>query len=138
MKYNFILPVILLVFIAFSCRTDDKNTEPKTKNAISETGSLNPDTIEKKDTQTVWKVNIGLLPDIQFKGNGVKALQIKPGKAAEKAGLQPGDVITELDGTPVKSLTDYTLYMAKFKQGEFVDMTIVRGKQTIKKKLTFD
>lgn len=138
MKYNFILPLLLSVFVAFSCRTEDKNTEPKTENAISETVSQNPDTIEKKDTQTIWKVNIGLLPDIQFKGTGIKALQIKPGKAAEKAGLLAGDIITELDGTPVKSLSDYTMYLSRFKQGDIVDMTVIRGKQTIKKKLTFD
>jgi S1-C subfamily serine protease len=138
MKYKFILPVILSVIVAFSCRTDDKNTEPKTENTTSETDSLNPDTMRKKDTPTIWKVNIGLLPDIQYKGPGIKALQIKPGKAAEKAGLQPGDIVTELDKIPVKSLTDYTMYLAKFKQGDFVEMTVIRGKQTIKKKVTFD
>jgi S1-C subfamily serine protease len=140
MKNKFIFSVLMLVFLAISCKTDDKNSGPEVNpdDAVAKVDTINPPAAEKKDTQRIWKVNIGLLPDIQFKGSGVKAKQIKPGKAAKKAGMQAGDIVIELDGLPVKTLNEYTMYMAKFKKGDFVEMTIIRGKQTIKKKLTFD
>lgn len=130
----------MLVFLGISCKTDDNNsgTEVNADDAVAKVDTINPPAAEKKDTQRIWKVNIGLLPDIQFKGSGVKAQQITPGKAAEKAGLQAGDIVIELDKLPVKTLNDYAMYMAKFKKGDFVEMTIIRGKKTIKKKLTFD
>jgi S1-C subfamily serine protease len=140
MKNKFIFSVLMLALLAISCKTDDKNSgmEAKGDDVVSKVNTVNSPTAEKKDTQRIWKVNIGLVPDIQFKGVGLKAQQIKPGKAAEKAGLKAGDIVIKLDGLPVKTLNDYTMYMAKFKQGDFVEMTIIRGKQTIKKKLTFD
>ena len=32
-----------------------------------------------------------------------------PGRAAERAGLKPGDLVTELDGTPVRDAADLQL-----------------------------
>ena len=140
MKNKFIFSILMLVLLAISCKTDDKNsgTEVNADGAVAKVDTTNAPAAEKTDTQRIWKVNIGLLPDIQFKGSGVKAQQIKPGKAAEKSGLQTGDIVIELDGLPIKTINDYTMYMAKFKKGDFVEMTIIRGKKTIKKKLTFD
>ena len=35
-----------------------------------------------------------------------------PGRAAERAGLKPGDLVTELDGTPVRDAADLQLRLA--------------------------
>ena len=37
---------------------------------------------------------------------GAVVLQVDPQSAAERAGLKPGDLVTELDGTPVRDAAD--------------------------------
>ena len=39
-------------------------------------------------------------------------LQVDPQSAAERAGLKPGDLVTELDGTPVRDAADLRLVRA--------------------------
>ena len=39
-------------------------------------------------------------------------LQVDPQSAAERAGLKPGDLVTELDGTPVRDAADLQLRLA--------------------------
>jgi carboxyl-terminal processing protease len=51
-----------------------------------------------------------------------------PGSPAEKAGLQPGDVVTKIDGTTVDGLTpDQTTSRIRGPAGTSVTLTIVRG-----------
>ena len=135
MKNKFIFFLILVALVAISCKNDDKNAAApiKPEDTIVQSESAAP-----KDTQRVWKVSIGLLPDTEYQGNGIKAREIRPGKEAERAGLKAGDIVVELDGRVIRALTDYTMYLADFKSGETVEMTIIRDNQTIKKKLTFD
>lgn len=137
-KTGILLFAVFLLMVA--CKQDETSDKAlKNEENVTRTDSISPEpAVTQEDTQRIWKVNIGLLPDIKHKGNGVKALLIKPGQEAEKAGLKAGDVVIELDGMPVKTMEEYTMYMGKFKKGEFVEMTIIRGNQTIKKKLTFD
>src|SRR5450755_3847871 len=40
---------------------------------------------------------------------GAVVLQVDPQSAAERAGLKPGDLVTELDGTPVRDAADLRL-----------------------------
>src|ERR1700687_418734 len=40
---------------------------------------------------------------------GTVVLQVDPQSAAERAGLKPGDLMTELDGTPVRDAADLQL-----------------------------
>jgi hypothetical protein len=43
---------------------------------------------------------------------GVVVLQVNPQSAAERAGLKPGDLVKELDGTPVRDAADLQLRLA--------------------------
>src|SRR3984893_13320867 len=43
---------------------------------------------------------------------GAVVLQVDPQSAAEPAGLKPGDLVTELDGTPVRDAADLQLRLA--------------------------
>ena len=47
---------------------------------------------------------------------GSAALQLDPQSAAERAGLKPGDLVTELDGTPVRDAADLQLRLALLKE----------------------
>ncbi len=49
---------------------------------------------------------------------------------AAKAGLQPGDVVTKLDGRPVRSGTQLRNYVASRPPGAAVEMEIIRNRQT--------
>ena len=47
-----------------------------------------------------------------------------PGRAAERAGLKPGDLVTELDGTPVRDAADLQLRLALLRIGEVAEFAV--------------
>jgi hypothetical protein len=74
-------------------------------------------------TTARFSVTLGIMPDYTFSGSGVRVDGISEGKAAQKAGLQEGDVITALGDYPVNSLESYMQALSKFRKG---DKTTVR------------
>lgn len=70
----------------------------------------------------------GVVPD--FAGGdhgGVKISGVRAGSPAEKAGVQPGDVIVRFGGVPVKTLDDLTFVLRGKRAGDQVDVVLVRG-----------
>jgi len=61
---------------------------------------------------------------------GAYVAEIAKGSGAEKAGIKVGDVITAVDGTPVRSMDDLILQIRRKKVGDEVVLTISRGGQT--------
>ena len=53
--------------------------------------------------------------------------ELTPGGAAEKAGLQPGDVVTEFNGSPITSAVDLTAQVRAVAAGSTVELTYLRG-----------
>jgi serine protease Do len=62
--------------------------------------------------------------------NGGQAT-IVSGSPADKAGIQPGDIITKVDGTSVDQNTSLTSILDKHNIGDSITLTIVRGGKTI-------
>ncbi|MGH9703691.1 MAG: Do family serine endopeptidase [Candidatus Acidiferrales bacterium] len=60
---------------------------------------------------------------------GIVVEQVQPGGPAEKAGIQPGDVITEVNGKPVRTGSDLVNPIAQTNIGEKVVIRYVRNKQ---------
>jgi len=58
------------------------------------------------------------------------------GSPADKAGVQPGDIITKIDGTAINQNTSITSMLSKHRVGDTVTLTIVRGSKTITVKVT--
>lgn len=58
------------------------------------------------------------------------------GGPADKGGVQPGDIITKVDGTAINQNTSLTSLLDKHKVGDKVTLTIVRGGKTISKDVT--
>ncbi len=58
---------------------------------------------------------------------GVKVTDVSKGSAAEKAGLQVGDVITAIDGKAITSPRDLTTYITGCKAEDDVHVTYRRG-----------
>lgn len=64
------------------------------------------------------------------------AAPIVPGSPAAKAGLQAGDLITAVNGTPVASVNQFVATIANYAPGDTVTLTVNRGGQNKSIKLT--
>lgn len=62
---------------------------------------------------------------------GAVISEIEPGGPAERAGLRVGDVITQVDGRPVKDREDFLLYVWTQPVGTTVKCTVDRGGKTL-------
>ncbi|HMU42328.1 MAG TPA: M20/M25/M40 family metallo-hydrolase [Ignavibacteriaceae bacterium] len=83
---------------------------------------------KKTETPTVGrKVSTGSVPDFAFSGEGVRIADLSPDSPAEKAGLQKGDVIIQLDKYKVKNLKDYSEALKNFKPGDIVEVIYLRN-----------
>ncbi len=69
---------------------------------------------------------------------GVYISAVGSGSAAEKAGIKVGDVITQMDGKTIESMSDVEDVKAKHKAGDTVSVVIKRNNSTLTLKLTFD
>lgn len=57
---------------------------------------------------------------------GVYVAQVTEGSAAEKAGIQKGDIITKFDGKEISSMEELSMRMQYYKAGTTVDVSIQR------------
>ena len=55
---------------------------------------------------------------------------------AAKAGITVGDVVTKIDGKPLKDFDRLTAVIAEHQPGDVVDVTILRGEETMTKQVT--
>ena len=69
---------------------------------------------------------------------GVFVYSVEEGKAAEKAGLQMGDVITKVDDHDIKSMEDLTAVKKQYAAGDTSTLTIYRSGETMTVELTWD
>ena len=61
---------------------------------------------------------------------GARVQEINSGSAADKAGLKEGDVITKIDGKPVKGSLSLVGFVRQYAVGDTVELTVVRdGKE---------
>jgi S1-C subfamily serine protease len=63
--------------------------------------------------------------------NGVVIVGVGPGTPAAAAGLRPRDIITAIDSTQVIDDSVFAKIIDSHKPGDTIDLTVVRGKQTI-------
>jgi S1-C subfamily serine protease len=138
MNIKIFIIFITVAQVTYACKKND-GSKTSSESANTETSGINQTKVQENESGvSVKKVSIGLLPDIQYEGSGVKAMMIKPDQEAEKAGLMQGDIVIALDGKEIKTLGDYTEYLSEFKVGDVVELTILRGKETLKKQLKFE
>ena len=64
--------------------------------------------------------------------------EVVPGSAAEKAGVQPKDIIIGLGSYEVESNTDLTRALRKFEPGDTTTITVFRGGQKLDLQITLD
>jgi serine protease DegQ len=61
--------------------------------------------------------------------HGAYVSEVEPGSAAEKAGIEPGDVIVEFNGESIDSYTDLKNAVGLLRIGSTVDVTLIRDGQ---------
>lgn len=100
---------------------------------------------EEETVQETGKASLGvyisdltetLLKDLPEDTEGVYVNSVIADSAAEDAGLEEGDVITEFDGTPVSSVQELKDELAERLPGERVTLTILRGEESLSVRLT--
>ncbi|MEP7243199.1 MAG: trypsin-like peptidase domain-containing protein [Gammaproteobacteria bacterium] len=64
--------------------------------------------------------------------NGVLIANLYVGSPAQRAGLQPGDVLTDIDGTPVRSAQEAISRVASHrKPGDAIKLRVIRAKKPL-------
>lgn len=86
---------------------------------------------------TAFRVTLGVMPDYASNGEGMRIDAVLDDRAAQKAGLEAGDVIIKLGDKEVKDIYDYMEGLGVFQPGESTTVVVKRGKKTLKKKVSF-
>jgi aminopeptidase YwaD len=83
-----------------------------------------------------FRVSLGTIPSYAEQSDGLKLDGVRPGSAAEKAGLKAGDIIIKLAAFTVKNVYDYTAALGELKPDEQIDVVIRRDGKEMTLKLT--
>jgi putative serine protease PepD len=75
-------------------------------------------------------IQASTLTDASGAPTGVGIVSVVPGGAADKAGIQAGDVIVKINGTEVSDLQSLSSVLAELKVGQSVPVTIERDGKT--------
>ncbi|NLY08862.1 MAG: PDZ domain-containing protein [Tissierellia bacterium] len=104
-------------------------------NQVIETGSYEPTLIGITGVDvTMYKSQLKI--DIPVE-NGIVVLETYPDSAAANANLQPNDIITAVDDTPVKNMPEMRNKLNTYKVGDSATLTILRNGQEEKVQITF-
>ena len=68
---------------------------------------------------------------------GAYVSAVQPNSAAEEAGLQKGDIITAVDGTPVTDADELVAAVRNYHAGDTARLTVQRGGETLTLPVTF-
>ena len=76
---------------------------------------------------------VGVVLDLTYRGQGARVQStsgarapVTPGGPADLAGLEPGDVITEVDGKAVGTFEEFVVLIRSLTPGDEVDLTVRR------------
>ena len=84
-----------------------------------------------------FKVTLGVMPDYSFSGKGLRLDGVTDGKPAANAGLKAGDIVIKIGEYEIGDIQQYMKALGKFNKGESTDVEVLRGKEVIKKRVTF-
>jgi hypothetical protein len=77
---------------------------------------------------------LGSVPDYSGGDHGVKLAGVTPGSPAARAGLRPGDVITQFAGAKIANIEDLMGQLGSKKPGDEVEIAFLRAGQPLKVK----
>jgi Zn-dependent M28 family amino/carboxypeptidase len=88
-------------------------------------------------TSTRFTVSMGIMPDYTFNGGGVRVDGVSEGRAAQKAGIKAGDIVTQLGDHKVSSVEAYMQALSKFKKGDATKVKVKRGNEELEFPIQF-
>ncbi len=78
-----------------------------------------------------FRVSLGTIPDYSAEAEGVTLSGVRPGSAAERAGLRQGDVIVKFGDRSIRNIQDYTIALSERNPGDVVTIVVKRGGQEV-------
>jgi hypothetical protein len=79
-----------------------------------------------------FKVTLGIMPDVAGTvKNGLRADAVIEGRPAHTAGMKKGDIITTIDGKPIKDIYDYMNRLSDYKPGDRISVDVMRGNEKV-------
>ena len=87
-----------------------------------------------------FNASLGTIPDYSGPGAGKKGVLlsgVRPGSAADKAGMKRGDVLVKLGASDVGSVEDLMFVLNASKPGETVPAVVLRDGKEVKLEVTF-
>lgn len=85
---------------------------------------------EQRQSMTMDGPTLGVLPDYGYDGTGFRITGVSEGRAAQKAGLQGGDIIIEIGGMNIEDIYGYMGALNELKKGDLTTVTVLReGKE---------
>jgi hypothetical protein len=87
-----------------------------------------------------FNASLGTIPDYAgpTDGGGVLLAGVRPGSAADKAGMKRGDALIGLGKTDIKSLHDFMFVLNGSKPGQTVSARVKRDGKVVNLQVTFD
>ncbi|KAF0221249.1 MAG: protease [Geobacteraceae bacterium] len=77
---------------------------------------------------TVGELNKELAPKLGLKETkGVVVTEVKPGSAAEEAGIARGDIVREISGAKITVIAEYEKAVSALKKGDVIRLLLRRG-----------
>ncbi len=108
-------------------------------NLDKQTNKLVFTTTRETQTSTTarFAVSMGIMPDYTYSGNAVKVDGVTEGRAAQKAGIQIGDLVIQLGEYSTSSMEAYMQTLGKFKKGDKTKVKFKRGETLLEADIEF-
>ena len=74
---------------------------------------------------------LGFAPDYEYEGTGLRAGEVTIGGPSATAGMQPGDVVVEVNGISVEDIYHYMDAMETLVVGSRVTVVVRRGEANV-------
>ena len=94
-------------------------------------------TKEEKNTTPRFSVTLGVMPDYMYSGDGMRIDNVSPGKTADAAGLEAGDVVIQMGDISVTGMQSYMKALSAFKKGDSTTVVVKRDGEEVECEVTF-
>ena len=84
-----------------------------------------------------YSVTLGVIPDYMYDGKGMLITSVREGRAAEKAGIQDGDIVIKMGDVEVTDMMAYMNALGQFKKGEKTMVIVKRGEEEMEFEVEF-
>ena len=134
-----------------SMKPDETETALNPENDTGDFEQLIDESLEQYETEEARESRgspyMGIYPDNRYNSDycqyykfphGVYVNSVIEGSAADKAGLEVGDIITKLGGYVLEDYTHWKGAIDHFCAGDTVEMTVLRSDEELRLSITFD